>query len=112
MAAFRIYLAVLCVFLSYYTFIVVSDFGINLFLPFFGAIANVTWSGQFNLDFLMMLTLSGLWVAWREQWSAKGLLLAVLAFFGGALFLSIYLSVLCVQEKGDVKRLLIGNRAA
>lgn len=110
MKAFRIYLVLLCLFLSYYTFVVVSDFGINLFLPFFGAIANMTWSGQFNLDFMMMLSLSALWVGWKEQWTASGLLLAVLAFFGGALFLSIYLSVLCVREKGDVRRILLGRR--
>jgi hypothetical protein len=90
--------------------VVISDFGINLFLPFFGAITNMTWSGQFNLDFMMMLSLSALWVGWRARWSAKGLLLAVLAFFGGALFLSVYLSVLCIREKGNVKQILVGAR--
>lgn len=110
MTAFRLYLATLCLFLSYYTFVVISDFGINLFLPFFGAIGNMTWSGQFNLDFMMMLSLSALWVGWRARWSALGIVLAVLAFFGGALFLSVYLFVLCGQEQGDVKRILIGTR--
>lgn len=81
MTAFRFYLVALCLFLSYYTFVVISDFGINLFLPFFGAIINMTWSGQFNLDFMMMLSLSALWVGWRAGWTAQGLLLAVLAFF-------------------------------
>lgn len=65
MTAFRVYLVALCLFLSYYTFVVISDFGINLFLPFFGAITNMTWSGQFNLDFMMMLSFSALWVGWR-----------------------------------------------
>jgi len=110
MTAFRFYLVALCLFLSYYTFVVISDFGINLFLPFFGAIINMTWSGQFNLDFMMMLSLSALWVGWRAGWTAQGLLLAVLAFFGGALFLSVYLSVLCIREKGNVKQMLVGFR--
>jgi hypothetical protein len=110
MTFFRTYLAILVIILSYYTFIVVSDFGINLFLPFFGAMANITWSGQFNLDFMMMLSLSALWTAWRSQFSGLGFALAVLAFFGGALFLCVYLTVLSVQTQGDVKRMLIGNR--
>ena len=110
MTLFRTYLAALVIILSYYTFIVVSDFGINLFLPFFGAIANITWSGQFNLDFMMMLSLSALWTVWRSQFSGLGFALAALAFFGGALFLCFYLTVLSVQTRGDAKRMLIGNR--
>jgi hypothetical protein len=39
-----------------------------------------------------------------------GFALAILAFFGGALFLCVYLTVLSVQTQGDVKRMLIGNR--
>jgi hypothetical protein len=77
----------------------------NLFPAFFGAIARGGWQGQFNLDFSFMLALSGLWVAWRHQFSPAGLALGLLAFLGGALFLSVYLLALSFRC-ADVKSLL------
>jgi hypothetical protein len=65
--------------------------------------------GQFNLDFMGMLTLSALWVAWRHRFSKAGLGLGALAFFGGSLFLSIYLLVVSRQSGGDMKELLLGK---
>ncbi len=61
------------------------------------------WPGQFNLDFMGFLALSAIWVAWRHQFSAGGLGLAVLAFFGGMLFLSIYLLIHTSRAGGDIK---------
>lgn len=75
---------------------------------FFGDIAKMEWPGQFNLDFTFMLTLSALWVAWRNAFSALGLALGLFALFGGALFLSAYLLVLSLQTNGDVRMLLLG----
>lgn len=77
----------------------------NLFPAFFGAIAGGGWQGQFNLDFLFMLTLSGLWVAWRHRFTPAGLGLGLLAFLGGAMFLSVYLFWLSVRSP-DVRTLL------
>lgn len=110
MVFFRVYLLVLLLVLSAYTLVVLSDYGPNLFAVFFGDMMALGWPGQFNLDFMMMLSLSALWVAWRHSFSVNGLLLSVLAFFGGAMFLTVFLSVLCVQHKGDVKAMLLGAR--
>jgi hypothetical protein len=112
MISFRILLVAVFVALISYTVIVVGHHGMGLIPIFFGDIAKVGWPGQFNLDFLLMLIFSGLWVAWRHHFSAGGLALAALAVNGGALFLSVYLLVLTVQEKGDMQALLVGKRRA
>lgn len=77
----------------------------NLFPAFFGAIAGGGWQGQFNLDFLVMLAFSGLWVAWRHGFTPAGLGLGLLAFLGGAMFLSVYLFILSGRCK-DMQQLL------
>ena len=110
MTAFRIWLAIIAVVLAGYTALVIADHGWNLLPVFFGDIGKMGWPGQFNLDFLFMLTLSALWAGWRNGWGAKGALLAFLAFGFGAMFLSIYLSILAVQEKGDMRAILLGQR--
>lgn len=80
----------------------------NLFPAFFGAISGGGWQGQFNLDFLVLLTLSGLYIGWRHRGSPAGLALAVVAFLGGAMFLSVYLFVQSFRCEGDVRKLLVG----
>ena len=108
MAGFRVWLIVIFATLLVYTAVVIANHGWDLMSVFFGDIAKVQWPGQFNLDFTFMLTLSALWVAWRNAFSALGLVLAVFALFGGALFLSVYLLVLSVQTNGDMRALLLG----
>ena len=110
MTAFRIWLAIVALVLAGYTALVIADHGWNLLPVFFGDIGTMGWPGQFNLDFLFMLTLSGLWAGWRNHWGIKGSILAVLAFGFGAMFLSIYLMVLVTMERGDLRAILIGNR--
>ena len=112
MAAFRILLVLILVAIAGYTAIVVANHGMDLLSVFFGDMAKMGWAGQFNLDFMCMLTLSALWVAWRHQFSGPGLTLGLLAFFGGALFLSVYLLVVSSQVDGDVKALLLGSRSS
>jgi hypothetical protein len=104
-------LALMMVALSAYTLVVIGEYGMNLFAVFFGDIGKMAWPGQFNLDFLFMLMLSATWVGWRHQFSPQGLGLALLAFLGGAMFLSIYLLVVSFQIKGDARALLLGDRA-
>jgi len=108
MTAFRTLLVLMFAVLATYTVLVIGTEGWNLLGVFFADMAKMQWPGQFNLDFMLMLTLSGLWVAWRHQFSAAGLGLGVLAFFGGALFLSLYLFVQIWRNKGDMKVVLIG----
>jgi hypothetical protein len=111
-AALRILLVVIFVVIATYTAFVVADHGMNLFAVFFGDMARLGWPGQFNLDFMCMLILSGLWVAWRHEFSGPGLALAVLASLGGATFLSVYLFVVTGQAKGDMRVVLLGHHRA
>jgi len=108
MTLFRLFLLVFLIALVAYTSVTIANHGWNLLPVFFGDMAEMAWPGQFNFDFMGFLALSAIWVAWRHQFSASGLGLAVLAFFGGMLFLSIYLLVHTGRSGGDMKVLLLG----
>lgn len=112
MIAFRILLAVMIAEIVIYTGFVGMEYGWNLIPIFFNDILAMTWPGQFNLDFMSFLTLSGIWTMWRNQFSAKGLTLSLFAFFGGIMFLAPYLLFLTVQTNGDMKRVLLGEARA
>jgi hypothetical protein len=109
MSAFRILLGVFFVGLIIYTSIVGINHGWNLFPVFFGDMAAMTWAGQFNLDFTGFLILSGLWLAWRHNFSPAGLALGVLGFFGGMSVLAPYLLIVSYKAKGNMKVLLLGQ---
>lgn len=109
MAVFRIFLVVIFLIIAGYTGVVVSNYGMGLLPIFFGDMAKVEWPGQFNLDFMCMLSLSGLWISWRHKFSAIGIILGIIAFFGGALFLSAYLFVESFRVRGDMKALMLGQ---
>lgn len=95
--------------LSFYTFFVIQNQGWNLAPHFVGALTAVTWQGQFNLDFLILLTLSGIWVSWRHGHNPAGLCLGFLTAIGGTMVLFPYLIVQINRSKGDLKTLLIGQ---
>ncbi len=108
MNLFRALLVLMLIVLSAYTAIVIANHGINLLAVFFGDMAAMAWPGQFNLDFLGFLILSGIWTAWRHQFSLAGLGLGVLAFFGGMMFLTIYLLIVSLKTKRDIRAMLLG----
>lgn len=112
MTAFRILLIGFLATLIVYTSVVMINHGWNLLPVFFDDIVEMGWPGQFNLDFMCMLALSALWVAWRHQFSVMGLALAVLAFFGGAPFLSAYLLVVGLRAGGAMREILLGKARA
>jgi len=112
MTGFRVLLVAMWAAILGYTAIVVANHGMGLLPVFFGDMAKMAWPGQFNLDFMCMLSLSALWVAWRHHFSGGGLMLAVLALVLGASFLSAYLLVVSLQAKGDVRELLLGTDRA
>lgn len=112
MTLFRLFLATCLVAIVAYTSVTVANHGLNLLPVFFGDMAEMGWPGQFNLDFMCFLALSALWVAWRHQFSGGGLALAVACFFGGMLFLSIYLLVHSYRAGGDIRVLLLGEGRA
>ncbi len=110
MIAFRVMLVLMLVIISGYTGLVILEHGLTLFSVFFLEIASSTWSGQFNLDFFMMLVLSGLWVAWRHGFTFNGVVLGLLATVGGILFLSCYLLIMISRGATDPRSLLLGDR--
>ena len=112
MTAFRALLIALWTIIVCYTAIVMANHGMGLLNVFFGDMAAMGWPGQFNLDFMSMLTLSALWVAWRHHFSSAGLVLGVLALFGGGMFLTTYLLIVSGQAKGDMKKVLLGSARA
>ncbi len=110
MTAFRVLLIAMLAILVGYTGVVIANHGMGLINIFFGDMAAMGWPGQFNLDFLFMLTLSATWVAWRHEFSIAGLLLGLMAFFGGSLFLSTYLLALSWLTRGNLRQMLVGTR--
>ena len=112
MAAFRALLALVFTILVVVTAITIANHGPNLFPVFFGDIAELTWRGQFNVDFACFLVFSALWLMWRHEFSGAGLVLGVFGFFGGALFLSAYLFVMSRRVDDDVAALLLGPERA
>jgi len=110
MRAFQLLLIGLWLVLAGYTGVVIARHGLDLLPVFFGDMAKLAWPGQFNLDFLCFLTLSALWTAWRSGFSASGLALALVAFFGGAGFLLPYLLWLTISTRGDMRSVLLGVR--
>ena len=110
MLILRIFLVIHLAVLTGYTLVVIQSHGMNLLPVFFGDMAAMAWPGQFNLDFLGFLILSALWTAWRNGFSALGLVLAVVAFFGGMAFLSIYLLILSLGTD-SIRDILLGVHA-
>ena len=110
MLILRIFLVIHLAVLTGYTLVVIQSHGMNLLPVFFGDMAAMAWPGQFYLDFLGFLVLSALWTAWRNGFSALGLALAVVAFFGGMAFLSIYLLILSLGTD-NIRDILLGVHA-
>ena len=112
MSSFRVSMVAVLACLTVYTLIVGMNHGWDLLPVFFSNITEMTWSGQFNLDFMTFLGLSGLWVAWRHRFTGGGIALGVVAFFGGMLFLAPYLLWASAQSRGDATILLISKERA
>lgn len=112
MNALRALLVLMILALSVYTVEVGIAHGWNLLPVFFGDIAAMTWPGQFNLDFLCLLTFSGLWLAWRHGFTPGGIVLGLCGLVGGTAVLAPYLLVMTFRTRGDLRVLLLGPRRA
>jgi hypothetical protein len=112
MKKLRVILAVIFIGITLYTIVTISEHGWSLLPVFFGDMAAMGWPGQFNFDFMCFLILSGLWVSWRHHFSMTGLVLGLVAVFGGALFLSAYLFINSYRVNEDMNALLLGPRRA
>lgn len=93
-----------------YTVIAIQNDGFSFFERAIEFAMSMTWMGQFALDFQCYLILSALWVAWRNKFSIKSILIAVVALILGIIVFAPYLFYLLAKEKGDLKRVLIGDR--
>lgn len=111
MNALRTLLLIMFAAVGSYTIAVAMTEGPNL-IPEIATIATIGWRGQFHADFLCYLLLSALWVAWRHQFTAGGIVLAVLAANLGILFLSIYLIVISFSSRGRSAVILLGPQRA
>lgn len=112
MTAFRLFLIGFWLILAAYTLVVIINHGMGLLQIFFGDMAQMTWPGQFNLDFFGFLLLSGLWMAWRHHFSAGGLALGVLGVLGGMGVLPLYLLWALNDADGDMKIVMLGRQRA
>jgi len=111
MTAFRAYLVVVLACLAGYAVIVGSHHGWNILPLFFAEIARMAWPGQFDFDFMTFLSLAGIWVAWRHQFSAVGIGLGIVTFFWGMMFFAAYLLWASIQS-ADPRALLLGKGRA
>lgn len=111
MPYFRLVLIVMTVLLAAVTVAAVANGGPDLVTPYLSSIFQLTWQGQFNLDFAFYLILSGIWMAWRSGFSRGGIALGILAPALGMLFFAPYLLYLIGQSGGDARRLLLGVNA-
>lgn len=111
MIIFRLLLILLTINILIYTATTGSNHGWNLVPVFFDDIAAMGWPGQFNTDFLSFLILSMSWTIWRNNFSPVGIVLGVLALFGGIMFLAPYLLFLNFQARGDMRTVLLGAHA-
>ncbi|AEI49122.1 hypothetical protein [Runella slithyformis] len=93
-----------------YSFLAFQHEGINLFAIFIANLQSLDWNGQFNLDFSCYLTLSGLWIMWRNQFSAGSIAVGSMAMVIGILLFAPYILFLLAKEKGDLKKVLTGER--
>lgn len=93
-----------------YTIIAIKNDGPNFLGRAGEFLLSLKWMGQFTLDFNCYLMLSALWLTWRNKFSVRSILLALSAMILGIIVFAPYLLYLIVQEKGDLKKVLTGNR--
>lgn len=109
MSFLRVFLVIAFLVITTYTVLAVGRDGWDLVTPFFHDVHSLSWPGQFNLDFLFYLWLSGLWVAWRHKFSVGGIGLALIASVGGILFFAPYLIWASFKANGNIAQLLLGE---
>jgi hypothetical protein len=106
---FKLLLVVQTIGLLIYTFLAYRAEGPDLFNVFIVNINSLTWTGQFNLDFLCYLILSGLWIMWRSKFDPKSIIIGIIAMILGIVFFAPYILWLLMIENGDISRVLIGK---
>ncbi len=111
MTTLRLLLVLLLAAFGAYTLAVVANHGIGFPQVFFGDLAAMGWPGQINLDFLIYVMLAALWIAWRHDFTAAGIVLGLFALFGAVVLLP-YLLWATANARGDVRVLVLGRKRA
>lgn len=93
-----------------YTGIAISNDGLNFLERAQEFAFSLKWMGQFALDFQCYLILSALWIIWRNKFTVKSVIFAVIAMVLGIIVFAPYLIYLIQKENGDIIRTLIGDR--
>ena len=106
----KVLLASMAISVSVYTIFAFQNEGGNLFQIFISNLASLKWNGQFSLDFSCYLLLSGIWIMWRNKFSVSSIIFAIFAMIIGIILFAPYLLFLLYKEKGDLKKLIIGDR--
>ena len=109
MNLFKGFLIAMGVVVFIYTAVAIMNEGPNLFRSTWPLFLEWKWPSQFFMDFLTYLWLSGLWVAWRHEFSGVGIALGITASLLGMIFLSIYLLIAISKANGDMREVLLGK---
>ena len=94
--------------LAIYAVILIANGEFDFITPILTALFVVSWQGHINLDFMMFLTLAGLWIAWRSGFTASGIALGLFTVCSGMLFFSVYLAYQLSRCDNDPRQLLLG----
>jgi len=93
-----------------YTGIAIYNDGWNFFERALDFAVSLKWMWQFALDFQCYLILSALWIAWRNKFSFRAIVLAIIAMILGIIILAPYLLYLIQKENGNLVKVLIADR--
>ncbi len=110
MSALRTILIFFFIIIASYTTIVMFGYGLTLFPIFINDILSLTWSGQFNVDFSLYLLLSGIWIAWRHQFSVGGIVMGLIATVLGMVVFAPYVLITTFNAGGNLKKVLLGSQ--
>ncbi|MGH1579003.1 hypothetical protein [Planktotalea sp.] len=110
MSLFRTFVAFITLTMALYTVIALKNDGIDFMTPYFIGLFSLTWQGHINADFSFFLSLSALWIAWRERFSPIALIKAVVIGVLGMVLFAPYLLHALSKSKGDPKTLLLGQQ--
>ncbi len=95
-----------------YTYFTIGIEGTNFFAAGIEHLKSLQWKGQFTLDFSYYLMLSALWILWKEKYSSRAFIFALLAMIWGIMFFAPYLFYLLMKENGDIAKILLGDQQA
>ena len=110
MTGFRMLLVAFGAGLAVYTALVIGAHGWNFVPSYLADLSALTWPGQFDLDFTMLIALAAIWILWRNRCSWQSVVLAILLVPFVSMLRTAYLLYLSWRENGDVPRILVGDR--